>query len=256
MLATRCVARIRSLWRRFLSGAYLVEIAWFSSLLLEAPRFALCATTTFSLELENWIDCEGEVCHKLPRDALSPRALVLLRPLSILSVIELFTSLASTYTAIAAIARRETTGLGIVAFFTSNVLGIILAVIVIIMKGALAHHPPDVAAILEVRPDLSSQTVLNIWNGFPERKPISVALFLFVATGSLQTAAVYFRHWVQSPWKVSSPWQPYVGKEKRRVMTKPAVDDQTTWRRLTLDCSQPVIPEMKHGGRHRKKGFR
>ncbi|KAI4159304.1 MAG: hypothetical protein L6R39_000394 [Caloplaca ligustica] len=121
----------------------------------------------------------------LPSNALSPLAVVLLRPLYVLAFLEAFISQASTITAIAAISKKEMTRTRAIVFFSLTTIGIVVAAVVLALQ------------------------IQDAWDIIVERKATITGFVLFLFAGGVQVFAVSARHLVPSPWKLPEDIQPF-----------------------------------------------
>lgn len=143
---------INGYWNAFLSGLYLARISNAFSVFIEVPRTVLYTVVASRLAISSQM-----YFTSLPSNALSPLAVVLLRPLYVLAFLEAFISQASTITAIAAISKKEMTRTRAIVFFSLTTIGIVVAAVVLALQSLLMAYPSDVQAVLMTRSDLSSE---------------------------------------------------------------------------------------------------
>ena len=205
------------LWQKLVSWAYNVshpDISFLFSFLLDALSLLFCSFNVSTLSARSsWLHATP-----LPSDCyLSPRIPTLFQQTYILAILEAVLCSVSIAAFTFTMFRRETT-------YTENILvigviaiSIALAAVGLALQTLVSKSLLDVEAILRIRPDLSSEDVLNAWAKFTDGKlPLVVFIFLLFA-GVLQIWAVSARHLIPSSRRLPKQHRPFIVEKTKRM---------------------------------------
>ena len=210
--------------------------------LLGLLRFGLCFSILGELETYSFAgDCStGDAAHL-------PGLLPLLRSVSVIVQIQPGVSLASTITSVIVAARREITPVWIISCFSLIAIGILNAAVLL---GLHILIIADLSRYTQVTGKQAQNADSNCDVGFvlsgtddvpdpvADRILIVCLLALYLVGGSIEVASLSGRHLVSSPWRLPTPFQPFIAKQRSKV----------TGQRLNVDVLETALVDFEDTG--------
>ncbi|KAK0512761.1 hypothetical protein JMJ35_004778 [Cladonia borealis] len=115
------------------------------------------------------------------------------------------------------ILRRETTCTDAFLYFGLIAVSTVVAAVVLALQIVVQNSSLDMQAILRIRPDLSSEEVLNSWEFFTDITMPLTGFILFLLASGLEIVAVSARHLIPYPARLPRQFRPFVAEEHKRA---------------------------------------